>query len=97
MITQEFRNTAWQDVTDALKESRRGNWVMTQELVDALEVMRKVYQEDLDNRYGNDPGFCGDNYEFLTYEIDLINAVLRSEVALPDFFQMHAAGVNFIS
>jgi hypothetical protein len=83
-VTQGGRDTAWQDVTHAIKECKRKGWQHSQLLIDALDEIIRVYQADLDSRYDNDPNFGVEDYSFLTNEITRVQSFLSGDMSLDE-------------
>jgi hypothetical protein len=95
MITQEGRDTAWQDVTDAIKECKGRGWQHSQLLIDTLEVLLKVYQADLETRFNNDPLFGVEDHAFLSNEIAFVSSFIAGDISLDELSEHHGVNIQF--
>lgn len=92
VVTQGGRDTAYEDVTNAIKECKSHGWQHSPFLIDALEVIKKVYQDDLNTRYGNDPMFGEEDHIFLTSEISRVDAFLVGDMSLDELALTYTTG-----
>ena len=92
VVTQDGRDTSYSDVVSAIKECKGHGWQHSQFLIDALDAIKKVYQDDLNSRYGNDPTFGEEDHIFLTSEIHRVNQFLEGTMSLDELALTYTTG-----
>jgi hypothetical protein len=92
VVTQGGRDTAFSDVVAAIKECKGQGWQHNQYLIDALEAIKKVYQDDLNTRYGIDPTFGEEDHIFLLTEIKRVDDFLVGDMSLDELALTYATG-----
>jgi hypothetical protein len=92
VVTQDGRDTAYEDVTNAIKECKGRGEQHSQFLIDALEAIRRVYQDDLNTRYGMDISFSEEDHIFLTTEINRIDMFLAGGMNLEELALIYRHG-----